>query len=70
MTCGEILARGRRPNAEYGIESEILSLDVVDGSLAVAKVEISREGGSYVDYLVLYRLASGWRIVTKTFVSR
>ena len=70
MTFSEILARGSRPNASYGLESQILSLDVVDGKLAVAKVDISRSGGSYVDYLVLYKLDRGWRIVTKTFVSR
>ena len=70
MTFEEILARGSRPNPGYGEPWEILDLDVVDGALAVAKVEISRSGGSYVDYLVLYKLARGWRIVTKTFVTR
>ena len=70
MTFGDILERGSRPNPEYGKDWEILSLDVVDGQLAVAKVDISRRGGSYVDYLVLYKLGNGWRIVTKTFVAR
>jgi len=70
MTFGEIIARGSRPHATYGLESQILSLDVVDGKLAVAKVHISRSGGSYVDYLVLYKSDRGWRIVTKTFVTR
>lgn len=70
MTFGEILARGSRQNPKYGEPWEILSLDVVDKQLAVAKVDISRNGGSYVDYLVLYKLAEGWRIVTKTFVTR
>ncbi len=70
MTFSEILARGSRPKPQYGTEWEILSLDVVDGKLAVAKVEISRSGGSYIDYLVLQNLADGWRIVTKTFVVR
>jgi len=36
----------------------------------VAKVDIAREGGAYVDYLVLYKLGVGWRIVTKTYVVR
>ncbi len=70
MTFAEILGREPRPNASYGEEWRILELDVVDGALAMAKVEISRTGGSYIDYLLLYRLAPGWRIVTKTFVSR
>ena len=70
MTFGDILARGRRPNPAYGEHWKIRALDIVDGKLAVAKVDISREGGSYVDYLVLYKLGVGWRIVTKTYVVR
>lgn len=70
MTFRQILDRGSRPNAAYGLETEIQGIDVVDGKLAVAKVYISRSGGSYTDYLVLYKLDHGWRIVTKTFVSR
>jgi hypothetical protein len=70
LTFGEVLARGRRPNPEYGVKWGILSLDIGDGSMAVAKVDISRSGGSYIDYLVLYKLARRWRIVTKTYVVR
>ncbi len=70
MTFEDILARGRRPNPAYGEQWKIRALDIVDGKLAVAKVDISREGGSYVDYLVLYKLGVGWRIVTKTYVVR
>ena len=70
MTFQEILDRGSRPNPSYGLETTIEHIDVVDAKLAVARVYISREGGSYTDYLVLYKLDVGWRIVTKTFVSR
>lgn len=70
MTFGEILARGRRPNQAYGTTWSIRELDIVDGKLAVAKVDIARDGGSYIDYLVLYKLSDGWRIVTKTYVVR
>jgi len=70
MTFGDVLARGRRPNPAYGERWRILALDIVDGELAVAKIDISREGGSYVDYLVLYKLGGGWRIVAKTYVVR
>ncbi len=69
MTFDEVLER-RKPNPEYGLEWEVLSLDVVDGKLAVAKVYISRKGGSYVDFLVLHKIAGEWRIVNKTFVVR
>jgi hypothetical protein len=70
MTFQEILDRGSRPNPEYGLEWDVLSLDVLDGQLAVAKLYISRGGGSYIDYLTLQRIAGEWRIVNKTFVSR
>ena len=70
MTFSEVLARGSRPQPEYGLRYEIQALDVIDDRLAVARVEQSRKGGSYVDVLVLYRIAGEWRIVTKTFVSR
>ena len=69
MTFGEALQR-RRPQPEYGRTWSILALDVVDGQLAMAKLDISREGGSYIDYLVLQKIAGEWRIVTKTFVVR
>ena len=70
MTWEEILARERRPQPEYGLEWEILSLDIVDGSVAVAKLEISRRGGGYIDFLVFYRISDSWRIVNKTFAVR
>lgn len=69
MTLGQALER-RRPQPGYGSPWRVLSLDIVDGQLAVAKLEIARTGGSYVDYLVLYRIAGAWRIVTKTYVTR
>ena len=70
MTWEEILARERRPQPEYGLEWEILSLDIVDGSVAVAKLKISRRCGGYIDFLVLYRISDSWRIVNKTFAVR
>ena len=69
MTFGQALQR-HRPQPEYGRTWNILALDVVDGRLAVAKLDISRDGGSYIDYLVLQKIAGEWRIVTKTFVVR
>ena len=69
MTFAEILKRCR-PSPDYGKEWRVESLDVLDGRLAVAKVQISRAGGHYVDYLALHKLAGGWRIVNKTFVMR
>ncbi len=70
MTFQQVLDRGSRPNPEYGLEWDVLSLDVLDGALAMAKLDISRSGGSYVDYLALQKIAGEWRIVNKTFVVR
>lgn len=70
MSFEDIVARDKRPNPEYGRHTEILSLDIVDDKLAIAKVEISYSKGSYIDYLVLYKVGDDWRIVTKTFVTR
>lgn len=70
MTFQQILDRGRRPNPSYGLETTIEEIDVVDGKLAVARVHISRAGGSYTDIFLLYKLEQGWRIVTKTYVTR
>ena len=64
MSWADVLERGRRPQPAFGEPWRLLELDVVDGKLAVAQVEIARSGGSYVDYLLLYRLADGWRIVS------
>ncbi len=69
-TFEKILQRPRKAQPEYGLEWEVLDLDVIDGKLASAKVRISRRGGSYIDLLLLHKIEDEWRIVTKTFVSR
>lgn len=68
-TFADVLKR-RKKQPEYGLDWEILNLDIVDGKLAVAKVHISRKGGSYIDFLVCQRIDDQWRIVNKTFVVR
>lgn len=70
MTFEQVLARGRRPQPEYGREWRVESLDVLDDGLAVARLYISRSGGHYIDYLTLYRIGDRWRIVSKTYVMR
>jgi len=51
------------------IEAEFSSVDVT-GSTAVARVEVRRDGKHvFTDYLSLYKLPEGWRIVAKTFQS-
>jgi len=69
MTFGAVIQH-RRPQPEFGIDWRILTLDVIDGKLAVAKVSIACKGESYIDVLVLQKISSIWRIVNKTFVLR
>jgi protease I len=57
-----------RPAAESW--GKVLSLDIVDGKLAVAKVEMLWQGTIYVDYLSLYKIKGEWKIVSKVFVGR
>lgn len=68
MTFRDIVARDR-DHPDYGLSGwEIVSLDVVEGELAVAKLAIHEGGVVNVDYLVLYRIAETWKIVSNTFV--
>ena len=69
MTFAAAIGRDRS-NPSYGLEWNVESLDIVDDHVAVARVNISRTGGSYVDLLTLYKLDAGWRIVNKAFVTR
>jgi ketosteroid isomerase-like protein len=51
------------------IKSEFPHVDVV-GSAASVRVEVWRDGRhTFSDYLLLYKFADGWKIVSKTFYS-
>jgi ketosteroid isomerase-like protein len=58
------------PNAARpAIKSEFPEVDVV-GSAASVRVEVWRDGRhTFSDYLLLYKFADGWKIVSKTFYS-
>ena len=48
-------------------EGKFLNVDIT-GNAAVVKLELFRENKkTFTDYLVLYKFAEGWRIVSKTF---
>lgn len=48
-------------------EANFLSVDVT-GTAATVKLELFREGKkTFTDYIVLYKFAEGWRIVSKTY---
>ncbi len=70
MTFDQLMSRGSRPNPNYGTDTRIQRLAVIDGAVAYADVSISRSGGSYLDHLVFYRKPDGWKMVIKTFVVR
>jgi hypothetical protein len=51
------------------VEANFTQVDVT-GSAAVARIELHRDGKHvFTDYLSLYELPEGWRIVAKTFQS-
>lgn len=49
---------------------KVLSIDIVDGRMAVAKVEMLYRGHIYIDLLSLYKINGDWKIVNKLFVRR
>lgn len=48
----------------------VRSVDIVDGKMAIAKVEMLFHGTVYIDLLSLYKVNGAWKIVNKTFVRR
>lgn len=55
------------PGIPSRTEGKFLTIDVT-GNNAVVKLEIHRDNKKiFTDYLVLYKFAEGWRIVSKTF---
>lgn len=68
MTFRAVLEPNRK-HPSYGSDGwEIVSLDVVSDELAVAKLRIPEGDVVNIDYLVCYRVAGEWRIVSNTFV--
>ena len=49
--------------------SKVLSVDIVDGRMAMVKLDFDTPRTHYVDYLVMYKREEGWRIINKTFVA-
>lgn len=48
----------------------LLSMDIVDGKMAVVKFEFITKGKTYIDYLSLYKINGQWKIVNKIFIIR
>lgn len=68
MTFRAAVERDRK-HPDNGSEGwQIFSLDVVNDELAVAKLQIPEGDAVNIDYMVCYRVAGEWRIVSNTFV--
>lgn len=51
-------------------EANILSVDIVDNKMAMVKLDFDTPKNHYIDYLVMYKRESQWRIINKTFVAK
>ncbi len=60
-------AKKDNPTPPAKTEGKFINVDVT-GNNAVVKLELYRENKKvFTDYLVLYKFAEGWKIVSKTF---
>ena len=49
--------------------ANILSVDIVDDKMAMVKLDFDTPKTHYIDYLVMYKRESEWRIINKTFIA-
>jgi putative lumazine-binding protein len=49
---------------------EVLSLEVIDGQIAIVKFDFQLGNDRYLDILSLYKLNGEWKLINKMFVSR
>jgi hypothetical protein len=60
-------ARANNTPAPPKAEGKFINIDIT-GTAAVVKLDLFRGGKrTFTDYLVLYKFAEGWKIVSKTF---
>jgi hypothetical protein len=50
-------------------QANILSVDIVDGKMAMVKLNFDTPKTHYIDYLVMYKRENNWRIINKTFIA-
>jgi hypothetical protein len=50
--------------------ANILSVDIVDDKMAMVKLDFDTPTTHYIDYLVMYKRESEWRIINKTFIAK
>lgn len=63
------LEKAKKESTTPPVKTDGKFVDVdITGNAAVVKLELYRENKKvFTDYLVLYKFAEGWRIVSKTF---
>jgi hypothetical protein len=72
LPIGEWIAAIEKRKSEGSVssvrtEGKFITVDIT-GNAAIVKLELYREGKkTFTDYLVLYKFAEGWKIVTKTY---
>lgn len=60
-------AKDKNEPAPPKAEGKFINIDIT-GTAAVVKLDLFREGKrTFTDYLVLYKFAEGWKIVSKTY---
>jgi len=50
--------------------ANVLSVDIVDDKMAMVKLDFDTPKTHYIDYLVMYKRESEWRIINKTFIAK
>jgi len=50
--------------------ANILSVDIVDDKMAMVKLDFDTPKTHYIDYLVMYKRETKWRIINKTFIAK
>lgn len=50
-------------------EAKVLSVDIVEDTMAMVKLNFETPKTRYIDYLVMYKRNGQWKIINKTFYS-
>lgn len=51
-------------------QAKVLSVDIVENTMAMVKLDFDTPKTHYIDYLVMYKRNGQWKIVNKTFYAQ